>query len=351
MSHSRVRPMTWSMRTPPAWRMAARKVARNGSNPPARSACGEKPVRPQSWPRGLNRSGGAPTLKPEQQVLLARPGVAAAAIHADREIGDQADAHAGVRVPAACAARNERSAIHCRKTWNSMAFGCHWRRSRRTASLSGSRHSAGHSLQLHSCGSLSIHLRCRASNSAWPSQQRSRPRGGTRRNLARARSVPLAVRSCAVKSSNSRCSSAYFCAPQLPANRSAGHAPVSPRSTRSLSAAATRASPKTRGRIGEQRIEEQPARRRIGAVARRVGGEQRVRRAQRDRRRAVRARPLAQASRAPPYRRCRRRRGAAGHRAERQGPRASRPGAMSSTVMQRGGATASVISRSPTRSV
>ena len=32
-SHSRIRPMAWSMRTPPAWRSAARKVAMNGSKP------------------------------------------------------------------------------------------------------------------------------------------------------------------------------------------------------------------------------------------------------------------------------------------------------------------------------
>ena len=53
-SQSRISPMAWSMRTPPAWRMAARRVAMNGSKPPASSACGEKAVRPQSWPRGLN---------------------------------------------------------------------------------------------------------------------------------------------------------------------------------------------------------------------------------------------------------------------------------------------------------
>ena len=57
------------MRTPPALRMAARKVAMNGSKPLSINACGESAVRPQSWPRELKRSGGAPILSPSSRSL------------------------------------------------------------------------------------------------------------------------------------------------------------------------------------------------------------------------------------------------------------------------------------------
>ena len=48
ISQSRIRPMMWSMRTPPDQASAARKVARKGAKPVATRARGEKPVRPQS---------------------------------------------------------------------------------------------------------------------------------------------------------------------------------------------------------------------------------------------------------------------------------------------------------------
>ena len=112
-------------------RMAARKVAMNGSKPLAISACGEKPVRPQSWPRALNRSGGAPTFRPSSRSLLSRPGMAAARIHPDRKIGDQPDAHAARRAHSCCTCAKLRAASHCRNRWNRIALALGSRAKRR----------------------------------------------------------------------------------------------------------------------------------------------------------------------------------------------------------------------------
>ena len=109
--------MAWSMRTPPACRMQARSVAMKGANPPATSARGENVVSPQFWPLVLNKSGGAPICRPTSTSFCSLQAALPRWIHADRKIGDEADAHAGI-VIFCCAAAKERSAIHCRNEWN-----------------------------------------------------------------------------------------------------------------------------------------------------------------------------------------------------------------------------------------
>ena len=109
--------MAWSIRTPPAARIAARSVAMNGSNPVASSPCGENAVSPQSCPRVLNRSGGAPTLKPSNSSCgrdhaWLPPGFIPTATS---EISP-------MRMPclraSSCTAAKLRAASHCRNMWN-----------------------------------------------------------------------------------------------------------------------------------------------------------------------------------------------------------------------------------------
>ena len=88
-------PMAWSMRTPPAWRSAARSISMKAAKPCCCSPRGENAVMPQSWPVAAQQVGRRADRQPDQHLLLAAPGMAAAAIGADREIGDQADRHAG----------------------------------------------------------------------------------------------------------------------------------------------------------------------------------------------------------------------------------------------------------------
>ena len=76
--------------------MLARSVSMNGAKPCAISPCGENEVRPQSWPLGLKKSGGAPMLRSVRNASGVGADLRAVAIEADRQVGDQADAHAGV---------------------------------------------------------------------------------------------------------------------------------------------------------------------------------------------------------------------------------------------------------------
>ena len=89
--------MAWSMRTPPACRMHARSVAMNGANPPraerARRKCRQSPILASA----VVKIGRCADLQADQHILLLAPCGAATTVHADGKIGDEADAHAGVR--------------------------------------------------------------------------------------------------------------------------------------------------------------------------------------------------------------------------------------------------------------
>ena len=96
MTQSRNNPMAWSMRTPPACRMQARKVAMNGANPPldecARRKCGQTPI----LALRIIQIGRRADLQTREHVLLVCPSIAACAAHSHREIGEQTDTHAGL---------------------------------------------------------------------------------------------------------------------------------------------------------------------------------------------------------------------------------------------------------------
>ncbi len=83
------------MRTPPAWRMAARSISRNAPNPccaqPGGRERGQAPALALGAEQVRRRADG----EAEQDLVLPRPAMAAAGIGADGEVGDQADRHAG----------------------------------------------------------------------------------------------------------------------------------------------------------------------------------------------------------------------------------------------------------------
>ena len=83
------------MRSAPAWAKAARSSCRKKANPCSRRRSGSSGGIAQSWPCGLKASGGAPRLAPCGEELRAGPGLGAAAGAPEREIGIEADRHAG----------------------------------------------------------------------------------------------------------------------------------------------------------------------------------------------------------------------------------------------------------------
>ena len=76
----------------------------------ARREAGQSPVLPSRIEQIRRRADR----QAQQDVALPAPGMAAGRIHADREVADQADPHAGLRAPTRWAAATERSEIHCR---------------------------------------------------------------------------------------------------------------------------------------------------------------------------------------------------------------------------------------------
>ena len=96
MTNSRVRPIAWSMRSMPAWRMLAASSARKPRQPSRAEASGSGGGRFQIWPCAENGSGGAPTLTPLRQFARARPAFRAVGRRADREIAIEADVEPGL---------------------------------------------------------------------------------------------------------------------------------------------------------------------------------------------------------------------------------------------------------------
>ena len=117
-SQSRASPMAWSMRSAAGVTQRARSVARKGAKPPASSARGEKrrqaPILP-AWVEQIRRRADlqADRAYPSGRLHAWLP----RGIHADGEIGDQADPHAGFARAVCCAVASERSASHCRNVW------------------------------------------------------------------------------------------------------------------------------------------------------------------------------------------------------------------------------------------
>ena len=257
----------WSMRTPPAWRRAARRVARNGSKPRATSACGEKPVRPQSWPRGLKMSGGAPTDRPSSRSDLPRPGVAAGAVHADRQIADQADAHAGRprrRLgggEGACGEPLQEQVVAHRRGL-ALEIG----RDRRVARMTPALLPVAPVARMP--GMQRFEQRVLAQGRAALAHEALEV-GGQRRSggkIAGGEIVVQAAQQGELRRTRRRPIDQRRLFQSLAPGRCTGSDPVGAEDD---------------GRIGVERIEEQPARRRIRAVTRRVGGEQAMHRAQR----------------------------------------------------------------------
>ncbi len=137
ITHSRISPSTWSMRTPPGTAITARSISRKAAKPCVRIARGLKVVSPQRCPCALNTSGGAPTVRPISRsccrlhAWLPAPSVPTAR-SAIRPIAMPASS------AARCAAASWRAAAHCRKRWKSTASG--WSRAKaRTARYDGDR--------------------------------------------------------------------------------------------------------------------------------------------------------------------------------------------------------------------
>ena len=96
----------------------------------------------------VEQIGRRADVQAEQQVLLARPGMAAARIHPDRKIGDQPDAHAGVaRVLLHVREAARRDPLQEQVELDRAALSAAAKRA--TAGAVGARHSSGQSLQLH----------------------------------------------------------------------------------------------------------------------------------------------------------------------------------------------------------
>ena len=102
---------------------------------------GEKPVSPQFWPRGLNRSGGAPIARPSR--------MSRCRLQAWLPAGSMPTARSPTRpmriptrAPGACAVASERSVSHCRNSWKSTSR--RWAAANAaTAGLAGLRRSIG----------------------------------------------------------------------------------------------------------------------------------------------------------------------------------------------------------------
>jgi hypothetical protein len=75
--------------------MLARSIASHGAKPCSRSASGDSAPRPQSWPCGPAGRAARPR-QAREHCRLQAPGLAAARVGPDREVGDHAHGHAGV---------------------------------------------------------------------------------------------------------------------------------------------------------------------------------------------------------------------------------------------------------------
>ena len=294
-----------------------------------RREAGQAPI----LPARVEQIGRRADIQAEQQVLLARPGMAAAGSHPDRKIGDQARCACRRRARPAARARScaPRSIAG---TGGIGSPGSRPRRSEPVPARVGARQSVGPVVPV----AISAPAR-RTSADAAPRTARARA-ADRRRRARKTRNPPSTRPPFATKSSNSRRSSAYF------ARAAVGQSINAPscRPRRSLRGGDAGGA-EHEGRIGKQRIEKQPARGRVGSEVRGIGGKQAVRRAERDRVRTFAAPRSRPARRARLRRRIHRRPGAATNRAEPQAPTAGRPVRYRQTVTQRGGATASVISR------
>ena len=135
------------MRTPPAWRMAARSISRKAPKPFCRRPCGEKAARPQFWPVGAQQVGRRADGQADQGLVLPAPAMAAAGIGADGEVGDQADRHAGVARARACAAARLLVGAELHVGVQRDLVGVGARRMWRRRGCAGSRSSSGQSRQ------------------------------------------------------------------------------------------------------------------------------------------------------------------------------------------------------------
>ena len=91
MTNSRVRPIAWSMRSMPAWRMLAANSAEKPRQPSRAPASGSGGGRFQIWPVGRERVGRRADGDACAPARRARPALGAVGRRADREIAIEAD--------------------------------------------------------------------------------------------------------------------------------------------------------------------------------------------------------------------------------------------------------------------
>ena len=164
-SQSRGNPIAWSIRTPPALRMHARSVARNGANPPflqrARRERGDSPVLAPP----IEQIGRRTDRQAVQNVVRPAPGMAAPPGPCRRRGRRSVRSASRPRRARCCASRSERSAIHCRNLWNSTSRRCESAKAA-TAGPCGSRRSVGQLRQSPRPGSRATCSSCNASKCA-----------------------------------------------------------------------------------------------------------------------------------------------------------------------------------------
>ena len=144
--------------------MQARSVAMKGANPPATSARGAKCRQSPILPGVVEQIGGRADLQAKQHIFLFTPGRAAAKAHADREIGDKADAHA--RICDFLLRGGERAVRDPLQEGVEKNLPLVRRGKIANAGLEGSRHSGDQVCQFQSRASARNRAACSASNRA-----------------------------------------------------------------------------------------------------------------------------------------------------------------------------------------
>ena len=310
------RPIAWSMRTPPAWRIAARSISMKAREAVLRAGRAAR-TRPAPNPGRAVSTG--PAARRRSGRSASRPAGSSNGCRRDRRRprGRRSGRSACRRralPPAPPPGRGRRGIADRRAARPRRACA---RANAATSALSGSRQPAGQSRQCQR-PSAAKRCACSASNRACASSVSP----SAARNALEPPRIPPAL-----------------ALERRPATAPAAAAHAAGQSTSAPASSAAASPPRSTPHAARS---ADPAGWRIGAEAVEVGGELRMHRADRDRRRPMRGRSPHEVLHAG-SRPARHRPPGAAHKAAPRAPRAAPPAWHPCTVKQRGGATASVV--------